>query len=78
MLPPFNFNIDNKSINIKKGDAIWMSSFKSHGFSGSGALLKISNGESLDTSDLTEILNIYKPRETLYRSYKDQISWGYD
>lgn len=74
----FNFNIDNKSINIKKGDAIWMSSFKSHGFSGTGSLLKISNGESLDTSDLTEILNIYKPRETLFRSYKDKISWGYE
>ena len=74
----FNFNIDNKSINIKKGDAIWMSSFKLHGFSGTGSLLKISNGESLDTSDLTEILNIYKPRETLYRSYKDKISWGYE
>jgi 2-hydroxyethylphosphonate dioxygenase len=74
----FKFNIDSKSINIKKGDAIWMSSFKSHGFSGTGSLLKISNGESLDTSDLTEILNIYKPRETLYRSYKDKISWGYE
>lgn len=74
----FYFNVDNKRIKIKKGDAIWMSSFKSHGFSGSGSLLKISNGESLDTSDLSEILNIYKPIETLNRSYKDNISWGYD
>ena len=74
----FYFNVDNKRIKIKKGDAIWMSSFKSHGFSGSGSLLKISNGESLDTSDLSEILNIYKPTETLNRSYKDKISWGYD
>jgi len=74
----FNFNIDNKSIKIKKGDAIWMSSFKLHGFSGKGSLLKISNGENLDTSDLTEILNIYKPFETLDRSYKDRTSWGYE
>ena len=74
----FYFNVDSKSIKIKKGDAIWMSSFKSHGFSGSGSLLKISNGESLDSSDLSEILNIYKPTETLNRSYKDKISWGYD
>lgn len=74
----FYFNIDNKRIKIKKGDAVWMSSFKSHGFSGSGSLLKISNGENLDTSDLSEILNIYKPTETLYRSYKDKISWGYE
>ena len=74
----FSFNIDNKSIKIKKGDAIWMSSFKLHGFSGKGSLLKISNGENLDTSDLTEILNIYKPFETLDRSYKDRTSWGYE
>tara|TARA_B100000674_G_C37494575_1_gene757519 strand:- start:47 stop:685 length:639 start_codon:yes stop_codon:yes gene_type:complete len=74
----FNFNIDNKSIKIAKGDAIWMSSFKFHGFSGKGSLIKISNGENLDTSDLNEILNIYKPIETLNRSYQDRISWGYE
>ena len=74
----FNLNIDNKTIKIKKGDAIWMSSFKSHGFSGKGSLLKISNGECVDSSDLREILNIYKPVETLKRSYKDRISWGYE
>ncbi len=73
-----NFNINNKSIRLKKGDSIWMSSFKSHGFSGIGSLLKISNGESMDTSDLREILNIYKPRKTIDRSYKDKISWGYE
>jgi len=74
----FFFNIDNKKIKIKKGDAIWMSSFKSHGFSGTGSLLKISNGENLDSSDLSEILNIHKPQKTLERSYKDKISWGYE
>ena len=74
----FYFNVDNKNIKIKKGDAIWMSSFKSHGFSGNGSLLKISNGENLDSSDLSEILNLYNPQKTLQRSYKDKISWGYE
>ena len=74
----FYLNIDNKKIKIKKGDAIWMSSFKSHGFSGNGSLLKISNGENLDTADLSEILNLYNPKKTLERSYKDKISWGYE
>ena len=55
-----------------------MSSCKFHGFSGKGSLIKISNGENLDTSDLNEILNIYKPIETLNRSYQDRISWGYE
>ena len=74
----FYLNIDNKRIKIKKGDAIWMSSFKLHGFSGYGSLLKISNGENLDSSDLLEILNLYNPNKTLERSYKDKISWGYE
>ncbi|MDA7770260.1 hypothetical protein N8925_03000, partial [Candidatus Pelagibacter sp.] len=74
----FYLNIDNKKIKIKKGDAIWMSSFKLHGFSGSGSLLKISNGENLDTADLSEMLNLYNPKKTLERSYKDKISWGYE
>jgi hypothetical protein len=74
----FYLNIDNKKIKIKKGDAIWMSSFKLHGFSGNGSLLKISNGENLDSADLSEILNLYNPKQTLERSYKDKISWGYE
>ena len=74
----FFLNIDNKMIKIKKGDAIWMSSFKKHGFSGDGSLIKISNGENLSSSDLSEILNLYNPQKTLERSYKDKISWGYE
>jgi hypothetical protein len=71
-------NIDNKRLNLNKGDALWLSSFKLHGFSGNGSLIKISNGETLDSSDLFEIQNIYKIKETLERSYKDNISWGYE
>lgn len=71
-------NIDNKKTKLKKGDSIWMSSFKFHGFSGKGSLIKISNGENVDASDLSEILNLYNPKGTLERSYKDKISWGYD
>ena len=74
----FYLNINNKKIKLKKGDAIWMSSFKLHGFTGYGSLLKISNGENLDSSDLLEILNLYNPQKTLERSYKDKVSWGYE
>ncbi len=72
------FNIGKKIINMNFGDAIWMSPFTAHGFSGKGSILKISNGESLDSSDLSEILNLYKPKKTLLRSYKDNLSWGYE
>jgi len=71
-------NIDNKKIKLSKGDAIWMSSFKIHGFSGKGSLIKISNGENMDASDLSEILNLYNPKKVLERSYRDKISWGYE
>ena len=67
-----------KKTKLKKGDSIWRSSFKFHGFSGKGSLIKISNGENVDASDLSEILNLYNPKGTLERSYKDKISWGYD
>tara|TARA_X000000950_G_scaffold288405_1_gene405023 strand:+ start:3850 stop:5163 length:1314 start_codon:yes stop_codon:yes gene_type:complete len=73
-----SFNIKDKKINITNGDAIWISPFLSHGFSGEGSLIKISNGECLDTNDLNQILNIYKPRETIKRSYKDSKTWGYE
>lgn len=72
------FNVKNKKININKGDAIWLSPFLSHGFSGEGSLIKISNGECLDTTDLNQILNIYKPFETIKRSYRDSKTWGYE
>ena len=75
---PYTVAFQTELLEIKKGDSIWMSSFKTHGFSGDGSLLKISNGECLNTSDLSEILNLYKPTKTLERSYKDKISWGYE
>ena len=71
-------NIDKKRVKLKKGDAIWMSSFKKHGFSGNGSLLKISNGENIDASNLSEMMNLFKPKKTLERAYKDKISWGYE
>ena len=72
------FYINNKKISLNKGDAIWVSSFKMHGFSGNGSLMKLVNGESVDSNDLTQISKLYNPVNTLIRSYKDEKSWGYD
>ena len=71
-------NINNKKILLKKGDAIWVSSFKMHGFSGKGSLMKLVNGENVDSNDMNEISKLYNPLKTLSRSYKDEKSWGYD
>ena len=72
-----NLNIENKMIKLKKGDALWVSSFVKHGFDGSGSLIKISNGESMDTSDISEISRLYNIKKTLIRSYQDKKTWGY-
>jgi hypothetical protein len=72
-----NLNIENKMIKLKKGDALWVSSFVKHGFDGSGSLIKISNGESMDTSDISEISKLYNIKKTLIRSYQDKKTWGY-
>lgn len=72
------FHTETKTIKLSKGDALWISSLVDHGFSGKGSLIKISNGENIDTSDLTEITRIYKPLETIKRAFKDKKSWGYE
>lgn len=72
------FYINNKKIKLNRGDAIWVSSFKKHGFSGNGSLMKLVNGESIDSDDLTQISKLYNPIKTLVRSYKDKKAWGYD
>jgi 2-hydroxyethylphosphonate dioxygenase len=73
-----NLHIDNKIIKLKKGDALWTSSFVEHGFDGIGSLIKISNGECMDTSDIFEISKIYNAKKTLVRSYQDKKTWGYE
>jgi hypothetical protein len=73
-----NLHIDNKIIKLKKGDALWTSSFVEHGFDGIGSLIKISNSECMDTSDIFEISKIYNAKKTLVRSYQDKKTWGYE
>ena len=72
------FYINNKTYEFRKGDAIWISPFISHGFSGEGSIIKISNGECLDYLDIYEINKIYNPNYILRRIYKDEENWGYD
>ena len=72
------FFVNNKTYNFDKGDAIWISPYISHGFSGKGSLIKISNGECLDYLDIYEINKIYNPNYVLRRVYKDEQNWGYD
>lgn len=72
------FNINKKNILLKNGYSLWVAPYIQHGFSGNGALIRISNGESLDNNDLSEITKIYKPKQTINRSINDKQVWGYE
>ena len=72
------FYIKNKKIKLTSGDGLWVSSFEKHGFSGDGSLIKISNGETLDTNDISEVAKLFDPLYTLERSYQDNKTWGYE
>tara|TARA_A100001011_G_C14293161_1_gene837167 strand:- start:335 stop:1633 length:1299 start_codon:yes stop_codon:yes gene_type:complete len=72
------FITNKKKLIVSEGDCLWVSPYINHGFSGKGSLIRISNGESLDNQDLNEISNLYKPKQTLTRSYGDKQVWGYE
>ena len=71
---------ENKKItkNIKEGDCLWLSGFTYHGFTGDGALLKISDGQNINYLEKEDLINTYKLNNILERSRGDMQNWGYD
>ena len=65
-------------LKLKTGDSIWVSSYSIHGFTGDGALIKISDGQNFNYLDKLELTNTYKLKETLIRGKNDKVNWGYD
>lgn len=76
----FNSEVNNKveTKSIKEGCSIWISSYLKHGFSGDGALIKISDGQNFNYLEKLDIINTYNLKKTLSRGRKDKINWGYD
>lgn len=76
----FNIEENNKikKIKIVEGDALWLSSYIKHGFTGSGALIKISDGQNFNYLEKIDITNTYNLKKTLTRGRKDRVNWGYD
>lgn len=75
------FSMENKKIKkikMKEGDALWVSSYTEHGFTGSGALIKISDGQNFNYLERVDIINTYNLKKTLDRGRKDKVNWGYD
>ncbi len=75
------FSKDKKkinNINMNEGDSIWVASFTEHGFSGSGALIKISDGQNFNYLEKIDLNNTYNLKMTLARGRKDKVNWGYD
>jgi hypothetical protein len=67
-----------KKIKMQEGDSIWMGSYTKHGFTGLGALVKISDGQNFNYLEKTDLINTYNLKMTLARGRKDNINWGYD
>ncbi len=67
-----------KKIDMKEGDSIWISSYTKHGFTGDGALIKISDGQNFNYLEKTDIINTYNLEKTLSRGRQDKVNWGYD
>lgn len=67
-----------KKIEMNEGDSIWVSSYTQHGFSGNGALIKISDGQNFNYLEKIDLSNTYNLNKTLTRGRKDKVNWGYD
>ncbi len=67
-----------KKVKLKNGDAIWVAAYIKHGFTGSGALIKISDGQNISYLEKIDLMNTYNLNTTLLRGRKDRVNWGYD
>ncbi len=76
----FHSKINDKyeKINMREGDSIWIASFTNHGFTGTGALIKISDGQNFNYLEKIDLINTYNLKKTLKRGRKDKVNWGYD
>ena len=69
---------NEESIDIKEGDAIWISAYTKHGFTGKGSLIKISDGQNINYLEKIDLINTYNLKNTLARGRNDKATWGYD
>ncbi len=63
---------------LKNGDCLWISAFTHHGFTGSGSLLKISDGQNISYLDKEDLTNTYNINGVLNRVRGDMQNWGHD
>ena len=56
-----------KKVKLKNGDAIWVAAYIKHGFTGSGALIKISDGQNISYLEKIDLINTYNLNTTLLR-----------
>lgn len=76
----FHSRVNDKfeKIKMNEGDSIWVASYTKHGFTGFGALIKISDGQNFNYLEKIDLINTYNLRKTLRRGRKDKVNWGYD
>ena len=67
-----------RDITIQEGDSIWTSAFVYHGYTGSGSLIKISDGQNINYLEKIDLVNTYNSHKVLNRAKSDLLNWGYD
>ena len=67
-----------KIIELKKDDAIWVSAFTKHGFTGLGSLIKLCDGQNINYLEKQELIKTFNLKYTLKRGREDKQTWGYE
>ncbi|MFG3024986.1 histidine kinase [Streptomyces sp. NPDC048254] len=66
----------SRSTELGVDDSLWVGACVTHGFSGQGALIKMSGGEGYSYLDRMEMTNTFHTDATLRRGRHDRIGWG--
>lgn len=59
-------------------DSLWTGPCTAHGFSGTGALIKLGNGEGYGYLEQFELTQTVRREATLRRARHDRAGWGYE
>jgi 2-hydroxyethylphosphonate dioxygenase len=70
--------LEQKEIELKPFDSLWLPPGLKHLFKGQGSLLALTNGETFGYLSDFALANIWNKNEVTDRFIQEEIGWGYD